>query len=140
MEHAVDHAFFSGDASLIIRGETLDFDEITRSLNVEPARCLSKGGKVSVSGKKVSKDFWMYRVKMRGNDPVGSLMQLLRELEPNIGYIHQLSDSGYDVCLRMYYQSERGQIYFEMPNELQALIAKFKVRLEFSILSWGGAV
>jgi hypothetical protein len=140
MEHALDHAFHAGDASLIIRGETLDFDEITSSLSVEPARILRKVGKVSVAGKKVSKDFWMYRVKMRGNDPVGSLVQLLREMEPHLDYIHQLSDSGYDVCLRMSYQSELGQIYFEMPNELQSLIAKFRVRLEFSIQSWGGAV
>lgn len=140
MEHAVEHAFFAGDASLIIRGETLDFDEIASRLNVEPAKCLKKGGKVSVSGKKVSKDFWMYTVKMRDNNPVSSLVQLLKDLEPGIAYIHQLSDSGYDVCLRIYYQSELGQIYFEMPNELQSLIAKFRVRLEFSILSWGGAV
>jgi hypothetical protein len=140
MEHAVDRAYHTGDASLIIRGEALDFDEIARRLKVEPARILKKGGKVSVGGKKVAKDFWMYRVQMHGNDPVSSLMQLLRDLEPSIEYIHQLTDSGYDVCLRMYYQSELGQIYFEMPNELQSLIAKFRVRLEFSILSWGGAV
>ena len=140
MEHAVERAYHAGDASLIIRGEALDFDEITRRLNVEPAGILRKVGKVSVGGRKVSMDFWMYRVNMRGDDPVSSLAQLLRDLEPHIDYIHDLSDSGCDVCLRLYYQSELGQIYFELPSELQSLIARFRVRLEFSILSWGGAV
>jgi len=91
-------------------------------------------------GKKLPSDFWMYRVKLRDSDPVSPLVQLLRDLEPHIDYIHRLADSGYDVYLRMYYQSELGQIYFEMPSELQSLIARFRIRLEFSILSWGGAV
>jgi len=140
MEHALDRAYHAGEASLIIRGEALDFDEITSRLNVETAGILRKGGKVSVAGRKVSRDFWMYRVKMRGDDPVGALARLLRELEPHMDYIHHLSDRGYDVCLRLSYQSELGQIYFEMPSELHSLIARFRVRLEFSILSWGGAV
>jgi hypothetical protein len=140
MEHAVAHAYHTGNASLIIRGEALDFDEITRRLNVDPAGILRKGGKVPVGGRKVSTDFWMYRVQMRGDDPVGALGQLLAELEPHIDYIHQLSDIGCDVCIRLHYQSELGQIYFEIPGELQSLIARFRVRLEFSILSWGGAI
>ena len=140
MERALERAFHSGEASLIIRGESLDFDEITSRLDVEPAGILRKVGKVAVGGRKVSKDFWMYRVRMRGDDPMGSLAQLLRELEPHLEYIRHLSDSGYDVCLRMAYRSELGQIYFEMPAELQAQLARFKVRLEFSILSWGGTV
>jgi hypothetical protein len=140
MEHAVEHAFHAGDASLIIRGDTLDFDEIARRLNVEPARILGKVGKVAVGGRKVSKDFWMYRVKMRGDDPMGSLAQLLRELEPHHAYIRHLSDSGYDVCFRVSYRSELGQIYFEMPAELQTQLARFRLRLEFSILSYGGTV
>jgi hypothetical protein len=140
LEPAVHHAFHSGHASLIIRGEALDFDEITRRLNVEPSKCLKKGSKMPFEGKKLPSDFWMYRVKLRDSDPVSPLVQLLRDLEPHIDYIHRLADSGYDVYLRMYYQSELGQIYFEMPSELQSLIARFRIRLEFSILSWGGAV
>jgi hypothetical protein len=140
MEHALDRVYHSGDASLIIRGESLDFDEISSRLDVEPAGILRKVGKVSVGGRNVSKDFWMYRVKMRGDDPLGSLAELLGELEPHHAYIRHLSDSGYDVCLRVSYRSELGQIYFEMPAELQAQIARFGVRLEFSILSWGGGV
>ncbi|OUM94710.1 MAG: hypothetical protein A9Z00_14770 [Thermobacillus sp. ZCTH02-B1] len=140
MGHAVAQAYHTGHASLIIRGEALDFEEITRRLNVDPAGILRKGGKVPVGGRKVSTDFWMYRVRMPGDDPVDALGQLLAELEPHVDYIRQLADGGCDVCLRLHYQSELGQIYFEIPVELQSLIARFGVRLEFSILSWGGTV
>jgi hypothetical protein len=140
MEHALERAFHSGEACLIIRGESLDFDDITSRLDVELAGILGKVGKVAVGGRKVSKDFWMYRVKMRGDDPMGSIAQLLGELEPHLEFIRHLSDSGYDVCFRVSYRSELGQIYFEMPAELQTQLARFRLRLEFSILSYGGTV
>jgi len=88
----------------------------------------------------MSTDFWTYKVKLKDSNPVSPLMKLIFDLEPNMGYIHHLSDIGYGVSLRLYYQSEAAQIYFEIPSDLQSLIAKFKVRLEVSILSWGGAV
>jgi len=140
VKHPVDSGIYSGAASLTIRGEDLNFDEISKKLNVQPTKCLKKGEMISSSGAIMSTDFWTYKVKLKDSNPVSPLMKLIFDLEPNMGYIHHLSDIGYGVSLRLYYQSEAAQIYFEIPSDLQSLIAKFKVRLEVSILSWGGAV
>ena len=128
----------TGSCSLIIKGNGLDFGEINERLKIEPSSVSRKGEIISKSMGENPNDVWIYEMKLKEDEePNKVLEKLVKVLKPSASFIKTISSTG-DVCLRCYIQSDYAQIFFDFsPNVIQDL-AQLNIRLEVSILSWGG--
>lgn len=124
--------------SLVITGEKLDFDDINRMLKLQPSKLVRKGEIRSKVIGEALHDIWSYEIKSEVNgEPDKTLKHLLGLLLPANNYIKELSKS-VDLYLKCYIQSDYAQIGFGISPEVLNKLAEIGVRLEFSILSWGG--
>lgn len=128
----------SGNCSFIIRGEGLNLSEITKSLNIKPTREVRKGVvESSIIGPNKA-DVWIYELKFNENQsPNDSLKTLLSYLSQSKKFIKSLSTI-YDVSIKCYIQSSMAQIGFILSPAMINELSTMNVKLELSILSWGG--
>jgi hypothetical protein len=83
-------------------------------------------------------DFWMFQEKLMPEDEPNDMVERFTErLIASANYIKEISKQA-DVCLRYYLQSDYAQIYFDFSPSITRKLADLNVRMEFSILSWGG--
>ncbi|MCA1032519.1 DUF4279 domain-containing protein [Bacillus timonensis] len=128
----------SGSCSLIIKGEGLDFSEISKTLKINPTREMRKGVVYSSIFGPNKEDFWIYELKVNENQsPNDTLSTLLSYLSHSKQFIVMLSKS-HNVSIKCYIQSSMAQIGFDLSPPTIVELSKLNVKLEFSILSWGG--
>ena len=124
--------------SLIIEGDGLPIEEISRALQLEPTHVIHKGDTLNrLPLIEATADEWTYTVPLSSPDGVDTqLNHLLAEL-----ILHQdaMADLARDwkFTLRLYVQSDYAQIAYRlMPETLQRLVA-LGLPLDVSSLSWG---
>ena len=124
--------------SLIVEGDGLPIEEISKALELEPTRVIRKGDLLNrLPLIEASADEWTYTMQLSSPDGVDSqLNHLLAEL-----ILHQdaMADLARDwkFTLRLYVQSDYAQIAYRlMPETLQRLVA-LGLPLDVSSLSWG---
>lgn len=129
----------SGNCGLIIRGHELSFNEIENNLKINPLRVVKKGEVISKVVGESEYDLWVYEIKLdEAKKPDQIFRDLLSVLNPYKAYIQNIAKYA-DVRMKCYVQSDDAQIYFELsPNVIKEL-ASMGIKLEISILSWGGA-
>jgi len=128
----------SGNCSLVIRGHELNFKEIEENLKIKPSRIIKKGQVVSEVIGESEFDIWVLEIKFKEEEiPNNILAEVISVLTPYKVYIQGLSKWS-DVRIKCYVQSKYAQINFELyPNVINEL-SSMGIKLEISILSWGG--
>lgn len=129
----------SGSCSLIIRGrETLNIDEINTRLNIKPTEVYIKGNKFSKSSGDITKDVWIYKHTIKKEEDLNTpVISIINDLRPHKQYLNELTNS-VDIYVKLYIQSDLAQIGFELLPEVIVGLAELNLKVEFSILSWGG--
>lgn len=128
----------SGSCSLLIRGSQINFDEVDMNLKVKPTRVVKKGDVISKSIGPSQYDVWVYEIRHDENgNPKESLTELLSNLKSSRDFLHTIFQTA-DVSVKCYIQSDLAQISFEFSPEIIKELAELGVKLEISILSWGG--
>lgn len=129
---------YTGSCSFIIKGDGLNFAEINERLKIEPSSISRKGEIISKSMGKIPNDVWIYEMKLKADEEPSKVVEKLVEvLKPSASFIKTISSSE-DVCLRCYIQSDYAQIFFDFSPKVIQDLAQLNIRLEVSILSWGG--
>ena len=130
---------YSGTCGLIIKGETLDFIDIERELQLGPTRVYKKGEIVSKIIGANEFDIWIFEIAFHdGKQPFQALDEILSLLKPSKDYLRSLAHLA-DLTIKCYVQSDYSQIDFDFyPNQIKEL-SSMNIRLKLSILSWGGA-
>ncbi|MDR1616631.1 MAG: DUF4279 domain-containing protein [Syntrophomonadaceae bacterium] len=125
--------------SLIIRGKNLNFDKIQEKLKITPTS-ISKEGKDYNSKilEPLKHDVWIYEIEFDENkDSKQALEELLVAIKPVKRHLLEL-DLSANVQIRWYVQTDYAQIYYEIPPKLLKMLSDMELKLEISILSWGG--
>lgn len=130
----------SGNCSLIIRGENIDFIEIEDNLQIKPSRTARKGELISKAIGKSHYDVWVYQIGFDGNRiPENALESLLKTIKPSTDYLNSISNFS-ELIIKCYVQSDYAQINFEISPKILRELANINIKFEISILSWGGAM
>ena len=124
--------------SLIVEGDGLPMEEISKALELEPTRVIRKGDTLNrLPLIEATADEWTHTMPLSSPDGVDTqLNDLLARL-----ILHQttLADLARDwkITLRLFVQSDYAHIAYRlMPETLQRLVA-LGLPLDVSSLSWG---
>ena len=124
--------------SLIIRGTELDFENISREIQVQPSRIGRKGESIGKGNRVFPNDSWSYEVKSDGDLLADeTLNRFLLTLASAKAFLQSLQPAS-DVCIRFFVQSDYAQIGFDIQPSTIVKLAELGLRLEVSIFSWGG--
>jgi len=128
----------TGNCSLIIRGDNINLAEIEENLQIKPSRVVRKGEIISKTIGKSQYNVWVFEIKFGKNKlPNIALEEMLTAISSSKTYLKGLIDT-VDIRIKCYVQSDYAQVGFEIsPNVLKKL-ADMNMKLEISILSWGG--
>ena len=124
--------------SLIVEGDGLPMDEISRTLELEPTRVIRKGDTLNrLPLIEAAADEWTYTMPLSSPDGVDSqLNYLLAQLILHQEALAELARD-WKLTLRLFVQSDYAQIAYRlMPETLQRLVA-VGLPLDVSSLSWG---
>lgn len=129
----------SGYCSLIITGESLNFDEIEKKLNMKASQKTQKDDFINnVIGKS---QFDLIRFNKKMNDeiiPNETLNDLLDTIFFQKKFIKKLRASC-NIYLKCYVQSDYAEVNYRITSDTMKKIFKLNIDLEISVLSWGGA-
>lgn len=124
--------------ALILEGEGIPMEEITKQLGLTPTRVIQKGDLMNRLPEIVAeKDQWVYAIALThpmGRDP--ELNVFLRYLIDRRETLHALGEAC-RVFLRMYVQSDYAQTNYMLTHETIKCLDAVGLRLEVSSLSWG---
>lgn len=128
----------SGSCSLVIRGDNLNLIEVGNNLHIEPSRVVKKGEIISKTIGESQYDVWTYEIGFDANKtPDRALEEILSTISPSKNYLQSLACTA-DVKIKCYVQSNYAQIGFELSPKVLKELASMNIKLEISILSWGG--
>lgn len=128
----------SGSCSLIIKGDDINIGQVGDKLELTPTRVVRKGEVMSSVVGPSPCASWSYDIHVSDDrPPYFAVDELLTILLPKRSFLEDLSQS-HDVSLRLYIQSDLAQISFDLPIRVIRRLADMGLRVEFSILSWGG--
>lgn len=124
--------------SLIIRGERLPFEELSRTLALGKARIVHRGEVLNQLPRiEAPEDEWVYSLELttpEGED--AALNGLLTSLDVHREQLRALCDA-YRVTMRLYVQSDRAQIAYRLMPETLAKLAATGLPLDITSISWG---
>lgn len=124
--------------SLIIRGQRLPFEELSRALSLSGARTVRKGEVLNQLPRvEAPEDEWVYGLEL--TNPEGedaALNTLLTSLDTHREQLRALCDA-YHVTMRLYVQSDRAQIAYRLMPETLAKLAATGLPLDITSISWG---
>ena len=124
--------------SLIIEGDGLPIEEISKTLELEPTHVIRKGDILNrLPLIEAADDEWTYTVPLSSPNGVDTqLNHLLAELILHQEAVADLARN-WRITLRLFVQSDYAQIAYRlMPETLQRLVA-LGLPLDVSSLSWG---
>lgn len=124
--------------SLIISGESLDFEKIQKMLELEPSDIRHKGEMLNKLPPVISEqDVWIHELELYENEGLDPRMQnLLQVLEASSRAL-QAFCADCDVVLRLYVKSEYAQIFYRFVPDTLRRLAAIGLPLEVSVVSWG---
>lgn len=124
--------------SFIIKNIKLDFDEISDRLKLQPTKIVRNGESLSKVVEESQNDIWIYEVKSKENSNTNAIFEkLLNDISPSIDNIKLLSGL-HSIYLRLYVQSDYAQIRMDISKNVIQKLSDLNIRLEISVLSWGG--
>ncbi len=125
--------------SLMISGENLDFEAISRDLSLQSTDTRTKGELLNKLPPIVSQeDCWLYEIPLADNEGLDPRMHaLLQTLEQATSALQALRRQS-EVTLRLYVQSDYAQIFYRLMPDTLSRLAAIGLPLEVSVLSWGG--
>lgn len=128
-----------GYCSLIIRGDVLKFDEIEKNLGMKASKKYHKGKTISKFVGENKFDLIRFDESIMEDQSIDDTLEfLLNKIVPYERYIKYMQRH-YDIVLKCFVQSSNAQVRFNIsPNNI-AKINQLGLKLEISILSWGGA-
>lgn len=127
----------TGQISLKILGENLDFKKINTNLGIFPTRTFLKGKTYGVVRIPAENDSWYYILEFKDSSIEEVLKKLLFQLMPAKEYIRSLTLKDY-VSIRCGIQTPLAQIFLYISPEVLSLISELNIGFEISIFSWGG--
>ena len=133
------HNVGEGRFSLLLEGVDLPADVIEQKLHIQPTRIVRKGDVLNRLPLMVAEqDEWAYTIDLTSADNTDTaLNDLLAQLIVNASALKELADSGIQVKLRLYVQSDYAQMAFRlMPETLSRLVAT-GLPLDVTSMSWG---
>ncbi|MBS3899808.1 MAG: DUF4279 domain-containing protein [Dethiobacter sp.] len=132
-----DEYFVSTKVWLIIKGEELDFNEISNKLGVSPLIIRRKGELLNNEFGHSEYDLWLYQISDNSNSPLSeqliSLNQIFLSKEK---YFKELGDK-YKLVVRCSYHSDLAQGELTISPEIFKIFYTCNISLEISFLSWG---
>lgn len=125
-----------GSIVLSIYGDTLDFLEIEKRLNLSPLRIVKKGKKI---GKKTTSDGAFFEKEFNSINFTDICNNFLDTILLNSGDIKEVSLEK-EVKITLYIRSEYGQIDVNLTPEIIEKLAKLSLDADIDILSFGDAL
>lgn len=122
-----------GFISLVVRGNSLDFEDIATNLELQPEKIKRKGESIT-SDQVMKDDYWTYKVKF--GDSHTALDSFLNDLKPSNEFIRSISTK-HEVYIFFSLRSNLGQMGFELKPDVLKALADLNIRFEVHILSFG---
>ena len=135
----MSHSVGEGRFSLILECNDLPAEVIEQKLHIQPTRIVCKGDVLNRLPLMVAEhDEWAHTIDLTNADNTDTaLNDLLAQLIVNASALKELAESGIQVKLRLYVQSDYAQMAFRlMPETLSRLVAT-GLPLDVTSMSWG---
>ena len=135
----MSHSVGEGRFSLILEGSDLPAEVIEQKLHIAPTRIVRKGDVLNRLPMMIAEqDEWAHTIDLTNAENTDTaLNDLLAQLIVNASALKELADSGIQVKLRLYVQSDYAQMAFRlMPETLSRLVAT-GLPLDVTSMSWG---
>lgn len=127
----------TGECVLCIYGDKLDFDYISRNLNIYPSRIVHMGEKIT-SKRVAPRDLWSYKKTISNDsDFCCTLKNLVGELIERKDFLEKEIINNNEVIVNCYIRSDMGQIGFSLDSEAVELLYKLGLKIDVHILSFG---
>ena len=133
-----------GDCNLLIYGDFININEITRDLGLKPTLIAEKGKPILRSGSSAlgycQTNGWFYSISF---DDKGSFPNVLRLFLSQVSSLKSklqmlvTKTEGTDIFITISVRSDYAQMSLEIAPELQKLISELGFPLRISILSFG---
>lgn len=125
-----------GSFTSVIRGNDLDFDNITANIGLQPTKTKKKGDPIT-RNTTMKNDMWDYKVNSEDYDELNIVLEnLLKELQQSKDYIKEIVKI-HDVYIFFSFCSDFGQMGFELQPKMIQALADLNIRFEVHILSFG---
>ncbi|WP_191089480.1 DUF4279 domain-containing protein [Paenibacillus spiritus] len=129
-----------GEFSFVTVDDSINFDEMSKDINLVPSRVIRKGEMVGYTKQKAPFDVWSFSIKFdKGEDISSTLEQLLQLLISRSEAIKALSKQYKQVRIDLYLRSEYGQLGIEFTKESFDKLAQLGIGMDIHILSFGKA-
>lgn len=127
-------------AELRVSGDRVDFDLVRESLGLLPTTLTRAGETVSAAIGPATCDEWVHRAPVAGTEPLAHhLDAIVRGLEAHEEGLRALCHR-YEVRLIGRWHSDLAQGHLELPSRLLLRLGQLGLKLEVSLLSWGGVL
>lgn len=128
----------TGEYTLTIYGDSIDFVEIEELLGLHASKMVKKGQKI-ITNKIAPTSIWSYTKRVKEDCLYEEgLRDFLCEIYEKKEIISKLS-SEYNVEINCYLRSEYGQFGYELNRDIINLLNKLDLPVSFHILSLGQA-
>lgn len=126
------------ELALLIKGEGLNFDEISQKLALAATDTLRAGELlVRIPSMRTSLDEWTYAVELKNSINVDHTMsELFEHLLGKKDILHALQEHC-EIVLRLYVRSDYASIFYRLMPENLLRLSQLGMPLEVSVLSWG---
>jgi len=119
-----------------VQGVNLDFDAISRALNLSPTHTHRAGDPSRLKNKPYPRDQWALDSPLASEEPLDThLKWLANQLRPHYAYIKSLKSPDTDVYIFCGYTTEVEQNDFSISSEALEICTTLGIPLEFSILA-----
>ena len=126
--------YFRFSATLRIRGDRLPFEEITRSLGVEPTYTHRKGDRRGPSSTAYRDDAWHFEPAVQNTEPLDRHIEALWEVvRPAIGYLKELK-SRFAIDVFCGYRSNCDTAGFQVSHRYLELFTALEVPFGISVI------
>ena len=129
----------TGKFAISICDSNLDFEKIEQNIGIAPTKIIKKGQMIGrLKNREAPYDIWSYEIKITNEkDKFEYLTELLNDLCPYAEYIREIKKIYNQVTINCFLRSDFGQMGFEITDEMITLIEKFRLGINFHILSFG---
>ena len=123
-------------ACFSVQGLNLDFDAISRALNLSPTHTHRAGDQSRLKNKAYPCDEWSLKSPLAHEEPLDAhLKWLANQLRPHYAYIKSLKSPDTNVYIFCAYTTEAEQNHFSLSSEALEICTALGIPLDFSILA-----
>jgi len=123
-------------ASFCVQGVNLDFDAISRALNLSPTHTHRAGDPSRLKSEQYPRDMWSLKSPLAHEELLDThLKWLANQLRPHYAYIKSLKSPATDIYIFCAYTTEAEQNDFSLSSEALEICTALGIPLDFSILA-----